>query len=390
MTAPRQIFLALIAIFACMGATYPTPNFVVHAPNQQIAQQVGQWAEYYRKQKAVEWLGREMPRWPQQCPLYVTVSMEGPSGATSFNFGRDQSGRGVVMGQRMEIQGPLDRLLASVLPHEITHTVFAYHFKQPVPRWADEGGSVLSEDDIERERHNKLVRHILNSQQQIPMKTLFALREYPRNVMALYAQGYSISDYLIKRSDRQHFLNFVGHGMTYGWDNAVWTYYRHRNVEDLEENWLQYLRDTKGRPHIEVAQNGKTQQYEKESGTVVRLTVPPSVNSATNQPVFRGAMPTGQDGGQTFGGNTLASQQRNQPGYLPEYDPRQNPDWRGTTQQPTQPAPRYNYQQQQRQQPQGYNPVPVSLGTPQFNGGGSNQPLPTPVPRNVSPIGFPQ
>jgi len=69
---------------------------------------------------------------------------------------------------KMEIQGPLDRLLASVLPHEITHTVFAHHFRQPVPRWADEGGSVLSEDDLERERHDKLTRSILNQGSKFP------------------------------------------------------------------------------------------------------------------------------------------------------------------------------------------------------------------------------
>ena len=41
----------------------------------------------------------------------------------------------------------MERMLHSVLPHEMTHTVFAHHFRYPVPRWADEGGSVLSEDD---------------------------------------------------------------------------------------------------------------------------------------------------------------------------------------------------------------------------------------------------
>ncbi len=123
--------------------------------------------------------------------------MDGPSGATEFTFGS-----GGVSSQRMQIQGPLDRLIYSVLPHEITHTVFAYHFKSPVPRWADEGGSVLSEDDLERDRHDKLVRSILNKNQQIPMRTLLALREYPQQVMCLYAQGYSMSDYLVKRSNR--------------------------------------------------------------------------------------------------------------------------------------------------------------------------------------------
>src|SRR5262249_25675037 len=152
--------------------------------------------------------------------LYVQVTMEPPSGATSFQFGQGQ-----VMSMKMEIQGPLDRLLASVLPHEITHTVFAHYFRQPVPRWADEGGSVLSEDDQERDRHDKLTRSILNQGRQIPLRQLLPLKEYPREVMCLYAEGYSLSDYLVKRSNRQTFLSFVGAGMQSGWDTAVRSFY---------------------------------------------------------------------------------------------------------------------------------------------------------------------
>src|SRR5437899_564196 len=180
------LWLALLAVCS-MGAEYRTANFVVNAANPQVAESVGKWAEHYRREKAIQWLGREMPQWPQPCPLKVSVSMDGPSGATEFTFGP-----GGVSSQRMQIQGPLDRLIYSVLPHEVTHTVFAYHFKAPVPRWADEGGSVLSEDDPERDRHDKLVRDILNKNRQIPMRTLLGLKEYPQQVMCLYAQGYSI------------------------------------------------------------------------------------------------------------------------------------------------------------------------------------------------------
>src|SRR5207249_5247071 len=139
------------------------------------------------------WLGREMPQWPEPCPLRVTVTPGGSGGATSFAFDRGQ-----VLGQNMHIEGTLERLLASVLPHEVTHTVFAYHFRQPVPRWADEGGAVLSEDDQERERHDKLCRQILNTPgRKIPLRRLFALHDYPGDVMALYAEGFSVANFLV-------------------------------------------------------------------------------------------------------------------------------------------------------------------------------------------------
>jgi hypothetical protein len=290
----RFIFLILAGVWASMGAQFRTTNFIVYAPNPQIAQQVGQYAEHYRKEKAIEWLGREMPQWPQPCPLHVQVNMEGPSGATSFQFGQGQ-----VMGMKMEIQGPLDRLLASVLPHEITHTVFAHHFRQPVPRWADEGGSVLSEDDLERDRHDKLTRSILNQGRQIPLRQLFSLKEYPREVMCLYAEGYSMSAYLVKRSDRRTFLAFVGSGMQNGWDTAARSYYGHKNVEELEEAWLKNLRDTKVQPDMLLAKEQSKTPGAAMGRNLVRMTVPPA-QPIEASPVVRGAMPNNDQMGQRF------------------------------------------------------------------------------------------
>ena len=70
----RRHLVLFAATFVLMGARYQTANFVVDAPNAQVAQQVGQYAEHYRKEKAVQWLGREMPQWPEPCPLKVTVT----------------------------------------------------------------------------------------------------------------------------------------------------------------------------------------------------------------------------------------------------------------------------------------------------------------------------
>lgn len=296
MRRPATLWI-LLAAFCSLGAQHRTTNFLINAPTPQIAQQMGQYAEHYRREKAMQWLGYEMPAWRQPCPLHVTVNMEGPSGATSFHFGQ-----GTILSMKMEIQGPLDRLLASVLPHEITHTVFAHHFRQPVPRWADEGGSVLSEDDIECKRHDKLTRQILTKGQQIPLRRLFGLKEYPREVMCLYAQGFSMCDYLVKRSDRKTFLAFVGHGMQHGWDQAVQSFYGMRSVEELEAAWLQHLRDTRNAPsqNIQVAQNQIKAPAQVTGRPIVRLTAPP-VQPLDPDPVVRGAAPSPDQVGQRFG-----------------------------------------------------------------------------------------
>jgi hypothetical protein len=285
-------FLFVGAIFS-MGASYRTQNFVVEAATPEIARQVGDYAEQYRREKARLWLLREMPPWSQPCPLKATVTMGGSGGATSFAFDNGQ-----VLGQRMHIEGTLDRLLASVLPHEVTHTVFAFHFRQPVPRWADEGGSVLSEDEQERRRHDLLVRRIINDGRMIPLRRLFSLREYPSDVMALYAQGFSVSEFLVSRSSRPAFLNFVYTGMAQGWDQAARAHYGFNSVEELEQAWIQYLRSPKQAPPAQVASAGATLRSPTAEQVVVRQTAPPAQplqDFAGARPVYRGQLPSPED-----------------------------------------------------------------------------------------------
>ena len=69
MALRRYLAFVVVSAFASTGANYRTANFIVTAPTQQIAESVGQWAEHYRREKAMLWLGREMPNWPQPCPL---------------------------------------------------------------------------------------------------------------------------------------------------------------------------------------------------------------------------------------------------------------------------------------------------------------------------------
>jgi hypothetical protein len=238
------------------AAEYTTENFIVYAPNEKLAKQFGEYAEKYREEKAMEWLGKKMPRWSEPCPLRVKVTMNKTGGATTFTFSNRARG---VQSQEMEIFGDVPQLLNSVLPHEVTHTVLAYHFGQPVPRWADEGGSVLSENEKERYDHDIKCREFLNQGRGITLSHLFPMSEYPRDMIVLYAQGYSVSQYLIDLGGgglkgRQKFLEFIETGMksrNRNWDAAT-KLYGFKSVEDLEEKWIDSLR----KPPVRLASRG--------------------------------------------------------------------------------------------------------------------------------------
>src|SRR5262249_19749006 len=49
------------------NADTETPNFRVEAPTLEIARRIARAAERCRKDKAIEWLGHQLPNWPQPC-----------------------------------------------------------------------------------------------------------------------------------------------------------------------------------------------------------------------------------------------------------------------------------------------------------------------------------
>jgi hypothetical protein len=244
------IALVLIAPAVASAASYDTPNFTTEAPTAELAKKFGDVAEFYRKEKALEWTGREMPQWPRRCPLHVQITQGSAGGATTFTFGQE-NGKPVVTSIKMEIRGDAKQLLNSVLPHEVTHTVFANHFGRPVPRWADEGGSVLSENEEECFNHNVRCRELLNAGRGITLRTLFRMTEYPRDMIVLYAEGYSVCDFLVKRGGngregRQKLLQFLAQGMqsntNESWNAAANRVYGFDSVNAMEEAWLAALK----------------------------------------------------------------------------------------------------------------------------------------------------
>ncbi len=233
--APRRgvrLLIALTLLPMLMGASVRSRNFVVEAPTEEAARAVAQHAEAYRKSIARQWLGQELADWPKPCPIKVKLTGGEAGGVTSFGF----SG-GRVTDQQMSVEGRLDRIIASSLPHEVTHTIFAAYFGGPMPRWADEGASLLSEDERERKRHDEFAARLLARQGAWPLGRLFTIEEYPQDLMGFYGQGYSVSRFLVEIGGRPRFLQFIKDGMKRDWDNAARDHYGLANCQELDRAW---------------------------------------------------------------------------------------------------------------------------------------------------------
>ena len=139
------------------------------------------------------------------CQISVRVGDRlGAGGATRFVFDR-----GEVFGWEMTIQGSPERILDSVLPHEVTHTIFATHFRRALPRWADEGACTTVENASERIKQHRLLVDVLKTDRGIAFNDMFRLKEYPRDILPLYAQGYSVARFLIHQGGRRKFVAYL-------------------------------------------------------------------------------------------------------------------------------------------------------------------------------------
>lgn len=244
--------LAVCGGDSAFAADHRTANFVIEAPTPESARRIGDAAEQYRHDLAIEWLGKPLPRWSSPCPIVAQIAPHlGAGGATSFVFDR-----GEVFGWNMTIQGSEERILDSVLPHEVTHTVFATHFRRPLPRWADEGACTTVEHPIERARQHRLLIEFLSTGRGIAFHKMFAMRDYPADILPLYSQGYSLARYLIERGGRRRYVGFVEQGLkNEDWSGSLRRHYDIEGLAPLQASWLEWVRQGCPAPPASVAGN---------------------------------------------------------------------------------------------------------------------------------------
>lgn len=222
--------------------SYRTENFIVTCTDRDFGLKVAEEAERFRRELAIEWLGAELPPWESKCPIQVEFK-EFASGRTSFGFVQSRANKGYPVQWEMVVEGPHDRILDAVLPHEITHAIFATHFGQKLPRWADEGACTTVEHESEKKKHKIMLVEFLSTKRGIPFNRMFRMMEYPHDMLPLYAQGFSVANYLIMHEGKRHFVDFIESGLgNHDWDRAVKEFYGYDDLSDLQLTWNDWVR----------------------------------------------------------------------------------------------------------------------------------------------------
>lgn len=237
---PLSLLVLLAAVLLIPASSdagsFRTRNFIIDAPSGELARTVGEAAERFRDELAVYWTGETLPPWPRPCPVRVVAGANlAAQGVTTYN-------PAPVRDFQMEVIGTPERILDSVLPHEVTHTVLATYFGRPLPRWADEGICTTVEHASERAKHEAKLREFLASRRGIAMNRLFLLTEYPPDVLPMYAQGYSVCRFLIEQQGPQEFIQFLKDYMRHqSWTANVQKHYGYESLAELQEYWLSWV-----------------------------------------------------------------------------------------------------------------------------------------------------
>lgn len=234
------IFLTVWLLEDCaLAATFSTKNFTVTTSDPRVAEQMANRAEQLRSKLALFWLGKELPNWFKRCKITIKIGNVAAGGQTNFTFNK-----GEVFGWNMEIQGTVNRVYDSVLPHEITHMLLASHFRTPLPRWADEGAATFTEHESERSKYRQQLYSALKSQKGIPLDRLFEMEEYPADPLPLYAHGFSIAEFLIRQRGPHYYVGFLDACLNSeaSWDEIVYEYYGYSSLRNLQEDWVSWVK----------------------------------------------------------------------------------------------------------------------------------------------------
>lgn len=251
-----MICLAIGLIICGAAARRPTPvfaavvetaNFRIECYDAGLAREVALAAEACRTELWQYWLGTAPPAaWAYKCEVTVRVTQSDGGGSTSMCFER-----GEAFGFEGTWEGRRERILDCVVPHEVSHTVLATHFRRPLPRAIDEGMCSAVEADAGRDNWRREILAVLSGGRSSPLAALLAMTEYPADYAALYAQGASLVEFLLAMGRPSELVRCVELAGPQGaWPAALKTVYGFEDLTHLQESWLAWLRAGGGRVSV--------------------------------------------------------------------------------------------------------------------------------------------
>lgn len=181
-------------------------------------------AEHWRTKWFKLFVGEDIP-YKEIATLKITVNDRLKVGGGQTTFVIDNS---EVHNFRIEIQGPVEGMSNTVLPHEVMHTILASYYKRGLPRWADEGYCSYIEP----------IKVNMPWTTRYPFHAIMEMTDYPPDTKSFYMQSMSMVDWLINLKDLKTFRSFLEEA-PFGGDHqpALLKYYNFKSYQEAEQAW---------------------------------------------------------------------------------------------------------------------------------------------------------
>jgi hypothetical protein len=150
-----------------------------------------------------------------------------------------------VVSRRIDLLVDDSDLVHAVLPHEISHILFASELGTVTPPlWADEGIAVLSETDSAKHAHERNLDNSFESGTWFSAEQLMTMKGYPANEHRdlFYAASVSLVEFLVSHGGSQRFLEFVRSASASGYEAALRRAFGISSYNQLDMLWSQHIR----------------------------------------------------------------------------------------------------------------------------------------------------
>jgi hypothetical protein len=248
--APANPAAARIGTAVGRWQVVESTNFRIYHADPALAARVAKAAELARRDQLKRWSGPQPAQgWLPSCEIYLYptapqyAAMTGqPEDSPGFSTMGMNGGR--IVSRRINLRADHPTLVEAVLPHEITHVILADHFtEKQIPRWADEGISVLSEPLDEQRRRAADLATPLSTNRLFAVEALMKM-DYPDEQYwgLYYAQSVSLTRFLVEQGSPSQMVQFLQESQREGYEPALRKVYKIEGFADLQRRWVTYAR----------------------------------------------------------------------------------------------------------------------------------------------------
>lgn len=205
-------------------------NFVVTAPDSEIANEVLTKSEQFRKEVAKEWLGEELP--PSIGRVMIDVQIAAADEGKTWAIDRPERSFHMVW-----LNTTRERASGSMLKHEMTHVVLATEMPGRLPAWANEGAASLADDHERIGIRRRTIAWFARTGNWPSLERILDAPNITADDKASYSVSASLAGFLLTRGDKQQFLRFAVDGKSTGWHSALHNHYGINGVRELAQHW---------------------------------------------------------------------------------------------------------------------------------------------------------